>query len=98
MKTLNEVQVKGEYFFLVSLSKLVGKPIKDIQGYISKEFGEPVFQVSRVILEDGTSIAFNGEHDIAYLEDYNHVISQEQLQALYDEENPSESIQPFKAV
>ncbi len=52
---------------LISLAKLVGSPIVDIHGRISREFGEPVFQATEVVFADGTGLSFEGEHDIAYL-------------------------------
>ncbi len=52
---------------LISLAKLVGSPIVDVHGRISREFGEPVFQATEVVFADGTGLSFEGEHDIAYL-------------------------------
>lgn len=53
----------------VSLVKLTGKKIKDIEGYISKE-GDAIFALHRVSFEDDTYIFFEGEHDLAYLYPY----------------------------
>lgn len=56
-------------YALVSLSKLWGKEIKDVTGYLSTQFGRDniVFSVSCVEFADGTSLAIEGEHDIAYV-------------------------------
>lgn len=53
--------------YLISLTKLTGLQIKDVQGYISNEFGEPVFKLSRIILENGQEFYCEGEHDFPYL-------------------------------
>jgi hypothetical protein len=54
---------------LLSLASMKGKKVIDMEGYISLEFGlnAPVFNVSAVVFEDGTTIRLQGEHDIAYL-------------------------------
>lgn len=52
---------------LISLSKLIGKKIKEVAGCISTEFGEPVFNMTKIVFEDGSYMWCEGEHDIAYL-------------------------------
>lgn len=54
----------------IGISKLTGKKIKEIIGYLSTEFGDVTFQVSRLIFEDDTEMGFEGEHDFPYLVDY----------------------------
>lgn len=51
----------------LSLNKLMGKNVVDIEGYVSTEFGEPTFKISQVIFDDGTSVWAEGEHDMPYL-------------------------------
>jgi hypothetical protein len=43
--------------------------VVDAIGFVSSEFGSevPVFQVSALMLDDGTKIRLEGEHDIAYI-------------------------------
>ncbi len=51
----------------LSLNELAGKPVSDIYGYISHEFEDPVFKLTRIILADGSSVDVEGEHDIPYI-------------------------------
>ncbi len=53
----------------LSFSKLMGKPVADLHGYISHEFGHstPVFKISTVVFADGTSVWVEGEHDLPYI-------------------------------
>lgn len=53
--------------YLLSLSKLQGKKIKDITGFVILEFDEPVFEITDIILDDDTKICIDAEHDCAYL-------------------------------
>ena len=55
--------------FYISLSKLTGKKVVDLHGYLDSQFGTPVFHVCRVAFEDGTTEFLEGEHDVAYLAD-----------------------------
>lgn len=88
MKTLNEVKV-GD--FEISLSKLNGQPIKDVLGYISMEFGEPTFQLTKIIMEDGSDYCCEGEHDMPYLTDgYGETeakFDNDELSSIYEESN-----------
>lgn len=54
---------------ILSLSKILGKEIKDIHCMVddSMSMGEPCISVSKVIFTDNTSLWFEGEHDYAYL-------------------------------
>lgn len=80
-KLLKDVVFKeGEKHFL-SLVKLIGSPVKDIEITISEEFGSPCIQLFRVVLEDGRQAFVEAEHDIAYL-GKNLGVSEEQLSAL----------------
>ncbi len=61
--------VKGSDYQL-SYSKMVGKKIKDIEGYISTEYDEPTFKLCKIVFEDGSHQGVEGEHDFPYLVDY----------------------------
>lgn len=50
--------------YTVSLAKLTGKQVKDIYGFISDPYGaDATFIASRVVMDDGTMIELQGEHD-----------------------------------
>jgi hypothetical protein len=68
----------------ISLTKLTGKKIKDIVGHLTKEFGDPTFQLSMIVLEDGSVIHCEGEHDMPYLTGIPGV-SDEDLESLNNE-------------
>lgn len=88
MKTLKDVQSDGDSgsYPTISLSKLMGISVVDVQGHITQEFGDPTFQMSRIVLSDGTTLWAEGEHDMPYLTDGTAKMDGEQMQALYDEE------------
>ena len=91
MKTLAEVKVSD---YEISLSKLTGKSIKDVYGYLSCEFDDPVFKISKIILDDDTFFYAEGEHDFPYLTSGpskgGAEFDEEELQAIFNEENPDE--------
>ena len=60
-----DIQVEDSY--RCSLSKLVGKSIKDIHGIIAGEYGNPVFKLSVIVFDDDTELDVEGEHDFPYL-------------------------------
>lgn len=67
-----DVLVEGSDW-LVSLTKITGKQIKDIQMYPSMEFGDVTFKLCWVIFEDGSALDIDGEHDFPYVTDsYKH--------------------------
>ena len=90
MKTLKNILSNREQVYPgISLNKLLSSKIKDVEGHVSTEFGDATFSVNRIILEDGTVIFLNGEHDIAYIEPMGDDIpglGQEQLEALAEEQ------------
>lgn len=53
--------------FEISLSKLAGKAIKDVHGYITREKGVFFFKVTDIVFEDGAELNVEGEHDFPYL-------------------------------
>ncbi len=67
-----DIAVPGSDLY-ISLNKLHGKAVKDIHGYITREFGDPTFKVSKVIFEDDSFAFAEGEHDLPYLTDINNV-------------------------
>lgn len=89
---LEDVTVEDGNWKQISLLKLTGCNIVDIQGYVSKEFGDPMFHVSRIILDNGEKLWVNGEHDIAYIEDSPEDLNldEDTLEDLYRQENPDE--------
>jgi hypothetical protein len=56
--------------FETSLTKLLGKNIVDIKGYFTSEFGDSTFKATALVLEDGTEMGFEGEHDLPYIVEY----------------------------
>lgn len=75
----------------ISLSKLTGVKIADIYGYITDEFGFPVFKITRFIQEDGNYFHIEGEHDMPYIpqgadDAMPNNMDEETLQDLYDQE------------
>ena len=54
--------------FEIGLSKVIGKKIKEVHGYISGDEDEGQhFQMTKVEFEDGTWMWAEGEHDMPYL-------------------------------
>ena len=81
METSKEKYLIGTNDYELSLSKILGKSIKDIAGYVDHNFDEPVFKITELHFDDGTILNVNGEHDIAYLpfgddEKYDELISE----------------------
>lgn len=76
--------------FCISLSKLTEKKIKDVHGYVSVEFGEPVYKLCYIVFEDGTEAHCEGEYDMPYIipiKDTNPKLGDEYLQEIYDLEH-----------
>lgn len=69
MSTFNDLKIEGSTFEL-SLSRLIGKPIKDVRGYFIMEYGDPVFEMTKIEFEDGSFLGCEGEHDTPYLVNY----------------------------
>lgn len=53
--------------YTIGLTKVIGKAIKEIHGYTSTEYDDPVFKLCKVEFEDGTFLGCEGEHDFPYL-------------------------------
>jgi hypothetical protein len=74
--TVHIQDVKGQTvneewrWYYLSLSKLVGKKIVDIEFTINMEGPEPLIEVRRVIFDDNSMMWFQGEHDMPYLVHY----------------------------
>ena len=85
MITLNDVKVSD---FEIGLSKLTGKRIKEIKGYISNPYGDPIFKITDVVFDDDTYIRAGGEHDLPYVcANYSQPnMDIDTLERLYDEQ------------
>ncbi len=70
------------------LTKILGKQILEVNGYISTEYAEPAFKMTSILFTDGTNVTCEGEHDCPYLA-YNDKLD-EQCQKIHDEENKNE--------
>lgn len=53
----------------IGLTKLIGKKVKEIHGYLTTEFDDPVFKMTEIEFEDKTKVYCGGEHDMPYIED-----------------------------
>jgi hypothetical protein len=88
---LADVKVDDKKYANISLSKLMGKPVKDIEGSLSMEFGDITFKLNKVVFEDGSDLHCEGEHDMPYLTDGYGVnatkLPTEAMDALYEEEH-----------
>lgn len=69
MKNYNDVAIEGSKYE-IGLTKIIDKKIKEVRGYLSNDFGDLVFKMSKIELEDGTFLGCEGEHDIPYLVEY----------------------------
>ncbi len=76
--------------YLLSLNKLLGKKVVDIQGHLSNEFGQVTFQMYKIVLDDGTMFFAEGEHDFPYLTDGDAKFDEDQFKAIYAEDNDDE--------
>lgn len=64
---LSDVTVEGKDYE-ISLARLTGVSITDIQGYLSDPYGvAPVFRINTIHFADGTHIWVEGEHDFPFL-------------------------------
>ena len=72
MKTLLDSIKVPSSTYLLSLTTLVGKEIRDIQFFISTELDEHCIKVRRLIFDDGSEMVFEGEHDCPYLVNLDH--------------------------
>lgn len=82
---LADIRVEGSTY-RCSLSKLIGKRIKDVHGYLANEFGDPAFKLSVIVFEDDTELDVEGEHDFPYVVGEQPNYDEETLRALYEEE------------
>ena len=88
---MEKENVKSEkYDWCIALTKLTGRKIKEIHGYLSTEFNEPVFKMSFIEFDDGTEVNCEGEHDFPYLADGTYKFDEEVLQSLYESEDEDE--------
>lgn len=79
----------GDSGYEIGLTKLIGKSIKEVRGYLTGELGGVTFKMTRIEFEDGTMLGCEGEHDLPYVVNWDTQPNwnEETLQRLYDEEN-----------
>jgi hypothetical protein len=53
--------------YLLDLTEILSKKIKTITGYVSNELGDLAFKICDIVLEDGTKLDVEGEHDFPYI-------------------------------
>lgn len=51
----------------ISLNEVTGKKVVDVYGYVSNKFGDAMFKITRLQLDDGTCLGVEGEHDFPYI-------------------------------
>ena len=51
----------------LGLSRILGVKIDEIRGYLSTEFDDVVFKITRLALADGSFLGVEGEHDFPYV-------------------------------
>lgn len=54
----------------ISLSKLTGKAVKDVTGYLAYDHDDVYFKVCDIVMADDTIIGVEGENDFPYLSFY----------------------------
>jgi hypothetical protein len=69
----------------ISLTKLTGHAIKDIEGYLANDFGSVNFKLTHVVMDDGSKIDIEGEHDFPYLVSDEMNLGEETLTRLDEE-------------
>ena len=71
MKKLEDA-LTGEDRYTISLVKLTGLKIVDIEGFVSWDdnAGEPALKLTEVIFEGGYKVDVEGEHEFPYLSTY----------------------------
>ncbi len=87
---LKDVQ-SDENEWAISLTKLTGLKIKDVEGYLSGEMGGTCFKLTFLIFEDGSEMGIEGEHDFPYLTTFKKWpipnMDDETLEALNEQED-----------
>ena len=90
-RNIDELKVSA---YELGLTRLVGKTVKEIRGYVSNPFvDEPLFKLTKIEFEDGSFLGVEGEHDVPYVVEYGTPqpnMDEDSLQAIYDAENPPE--------
>ncbi len=68
MRKREDVMADGSDLWL-SLNKVCGKKVVDVQGYVTGEFGEDcaVFKMHKIVFDDESEVFCEGEHDLPYL-------------------------------
>lgn len=83
LRTEVETDYSQPYSHEIDLEAVTGSPVTKIFGYITNEFGDPTFKMTRVITADEKSYSAEGEHDMPYLTD----LDDGKLQAMSDEDD-----------
>lgn len=71
----------------ISLTRLTGKPIHDLYGYLVDAEGVVVMKLTKVVFTDGTALGVEGDHDLPYLVEYDTPqpnYDEETLERLYE--------------
>lgn len=55
--------------FEIDLDRVTGSAPAKVFGYVTNEFGDPSFKMTRIVMQDGKSYYCEGEHDYPYLTD-----------------------------
>ena len=51
----------------IGLTRLIGKSIKEIRGYLSEAYSDVAFKLTKIEFTDGTFLMVEAEHDYPYL-------------------------------
>lgn len=90
MISIDDIRVPNSKY-RISLLKLIGKGIADIQGSLSREYGDISFVLSNIVFDDGTEMGIEGEHDFPYVTEFSPQpqpnFDEETLERLYLEDN-----------
>ena len=52
-----------------NIEEVFGKKVVDVKGFVTAPFGDLLFAITHLVLEDGTKLGVQGEHDCAYVEE-----------------------------
>lgn len=83
---LEDVQTSD---YEIGLTKMVGKKVKEVHGYLSEEFDDVTFKLTKIEFDDGTFVGCEGEHDFPYLVNWRKdtVLDEDVMADLYQQEN-----------
>jgi hypothetical protein len=87
---LKDVQLNSNdvsHPYILSLVKLTGLQIVDIEVSVTRELGDCTVEVKRIVFSDGSSRDLGGAHDLAFIEDQLPNLNQDILESLYNQSN-----------